>query len=530
VEVTKLSLLLKVLEGETDQSVVQQQRLFHDRALPNLSDNIKCGNSLIGPDYFTGRLISSPEEMKRVNPFDWKRGFPDAMKAGGFDCVIGNPPYVRMETFKELKTYLKTTFACHDERSDLYAYFVERAHTLLKDGGRFGMIVSNKFLRANYGRSLRRFLGNSATVERVVDFAGLPVFQKATVRTIILLTCRPRRDNYEVLYSPPVSPDVFQALAGGSLQVEQAIAHSTYHIASEALERAVWGFGRRETDDLMARLRAACVPLSEYCDGQICMGVKSGLTEAFVIDAETRAAILRRNAKAGKIIKPFLNGRDVRRYHIDPKRLYLIYTHHGVRIQDFPSVERHLRPFKAKLEQRATCQVWYELQQPQYNFARFMDSPKIIFPDMAITPRFALDETGFYCGNTTYFIPRLDRYLLGLLNSRLAHCYFAKTCAGLEGKNETYLRFFGQYLETFPVHRLDPSKPADGAARDRIVNLVDAMLSLHDQLAAVKSEAQKTVIQRQIDATDAEIDRLVYDLYGLTEEEIAIVERQNERG
>ena len=107
VEVTKLSLLLKVLEGETDQSVSQQQRLFHDRALPNLADNIKCGNSLIGPDYFTGKLIPDPDEMKRVNPFDWKQGFPDAMKAGGFDCVIGNPPYIRMETFKELKTYLK---------------------------------------------------------------------------------------------------------------------------------------------------------------------------------------------------------------------------------------------------------------------------------------------------------------------------------------------------------------------------------------------------------------------------------------
>ena len=149
---------------------------------------------------------------------------------------------------------------------------------------------------------------------------------------------------------------------------------------------------------------------------------------------------------------------------------------------------------------------------------------------MAITPRFALDETGFYSGNTTYFIPRPDPYLLGLLNSRLAHCYFAKICAGLEGKNETYLRFFGQYLENFPVRRLDLSKPADDAAHGRIVSLVEAMLRLQKQLSAAKSESQKTAIQHQIDATDAEIDRLVYELYGLMEEEIAIVERQNERG
>ena len=232
--------------------------------------------------------------------------------------------------------------------------FVERAHKLLKNGGRFGMIVSNKFLRQITAGPCGNSFANSATVERVVDFAGLPVFQGATVRTIILLTRRPREDNYEVLYSPPVSPDVFQAVVGGSLPVQQAIAHSTYPVAAEALEGTVWGFARRETDDLIARLQAACVPLSKYCEGQICRGVVSGLTEAFVIDADTRAAILKRNAKAGKIIKPFLNGRNVRRYRVDPKGLYLIYTYHGVRIRDFPAVERHLQPFRAKLEQRAT--------------------------------------------------------------------------------------------------------------------------------------------------------------------------------
>jgi hypothetical protein len=204
----------------------------------------------------------------------------------------------------------------------------------------------------------------------------------------------------------------------------------------------------------------------------------------------------------------------------------MIYTHHGVKIRDYPAVEDHLRPFKAKLEERATRQAWYELQQPQRNFAAFMDGPKIIFPDIATTPRFALDETGFYSANTTYFIPLPDLYLLGLLNSRLAYCYFAKTCAGLEGKNETYLRFFGQYLEGFPVRRLDLSKPGDKKAHERMVGLVASMLALHKQLASAKGESQREAIQRQIEATDREIDRLVYDLYGLTKDEIAIVEGQ----
>jgi hypothetical protein len=234
--------------------------------------------------------------------------------------------------------------------------------------------------------------------------------------------------------------------------------------------------------------------------------------------------IVRRDPKAEEIIKPFLNGRDVRRYYIDYKGTHLIYTYHGVDIDKYPMIEQHLRPLKEKLQRRATKQEWYELQQPQYNFVRYMDGPKIIFPDIATTPRFALDETGYYGSNTTYFIPRHDLYLLGLLNSNLGRFYFFKTCAGLEGKTETYLRFFGQYLEGFPVRIINFPDSTDKARHDRMVKLVESMLTLHKQLAATKTPDDKTRLQRQIQATDNQIDRLVYELYGLTEEEIKIVE------
>ena len=185
------------------------------------------------------------------------------------------------------------------------------------------------------------------------------------------------------------------------------------------------------------------------------MGIKSGLTEAFVINAQKRAEILDCNPEAAEIIKPFLNGRDVRRYHIDAQDIYLIYTHHGINIEKYPAVKEHLKAFKGKLEKRATKQKWYELQQPQYKFKDYMNNPKIIFPDIATAPRFALDEFGYYGANTTYFIPLNDLYLLGLLNSKIGYFYFTRTCAGLEGQKETYLRFFGQYLEGFPVHSIN---------------------------------------------------------------------------
>lgn len=187
-------------------------------------------------------------------------------------------------------------------------------------------------------------------------------------------------------------------------------------------------------------------------------------------------------------------------------------------------MEEHLRPFRDLLEKRATKQDWYELQQPQFRFSAYMDEPKIIFPDIAKAPRFALDETGYYGANTTYFIPRRDLYLLALLNSKLGEFYFVITCAGLEGKEETYLRFFGQYLEGFPVRTIDFSDSEDAARRENIVGLVERMLELQEQRAEARISQEKNVIQRQIEATDRQIDRLVYELYGLSEQEIRIVE------
>ena len=157
------------------------------------------------------------------------------MTSGGFDAVIGNPPYIRMETFKDIKTYLKANYVCHDERSDLYAYFLERGHKLLNSHGRLGMIVSNKFLRANYGKPLRDFLSKNVTIEQIVDFAGLPVFVGATVRTIILLTSHDKSGGDTALYSRPPSMDKFLAIRAGTLSIDQAIENSTYKVSCSSV-------------------------------------------------------------------------------------------------------------------------------------------------------------------------------------------------------------------------------------------------------------------------------------------------------
>ncbi len=530
VEVTKLSLLLKVLEGEDEQSLARQLAFagFGERVLPDLDTNIKCGNSLIGPDFYAGQPTQmgmfDEDELYRINAFDWQAEFAEIMGDGGFDAVIGNPPYIRMEEFKDLKWYLKSNYDSHADRADLYTYFIERSHKLLKENGLFGMIVSNKFLRANYGKPLREYLSREATINRIADFAGLPVFAGATVRTIVILTSRRKKETSLTKYSPPLHKNKFTELTYGSISVEQAIENLTYEVNLEETSQAVWSFVRPEVNCLLNKLKANYQPLTDYCAGQIYMGIKSGLTEAFVIDKHTLLQIAENDTNAQDIIKPFLNGRNIGRYQIKVQNVHLIYTYHGVDINRYPGIEQHLKPFKSRLEKRATKQKWYELQQPQFRFSKYLDGPKIIFPDIAKKPRFVLDEKGYYISNTVYFIPRRDLYLLGLLNSKLGEFYFVATCAGLEGSSDTYLRFFGQYLASFPIRTIDFNNPTDKARHDKMVALVEQMLDLHKQLNEATIPQARTMLKRRIETTDRQIDNLVYELYGLTDEEIDIVE------
>jgi hypothetical protein len=529
VEVTKLSLLLKVLEGENAETLGKSLRLFHERALPDLGENIKCGNSLIGPDFYEGKQLSllDDEERYRINAFDWNAEFPEIMQAGGFDAVIGNPPYIRMEEFKEIKHYLKMQYVSYEERADLYVYFIERAHTLLRPRGYYGMILSNKFVKAKYGCRLRAFLATSAKVESIVDFAGLPVFQGATVRTIVLNTQRAAPDSANragPVYLPPVSAETFAKIAGESQPVSSVVRSDGRRLSPSALRNADWLFVEEAAHDVLSKLKLTSAPLGDVINNQVLWGVKTGLNDAFVIDESARSRLIERDPKSAEAIKPFLAGQDVRRYHLRFSRRYLIYTYHGFDLPQFPAIEEHLRPFRERLQQRATKQNWWELQQPSIALVPVFKSRKIVFPEIAPECRFTLDDAGYFCNNKTFVLPSEDPYLLALLNSRVGLFFFTLLCAALESSRGKYLEFRAQYVRQFPIHLTDFSDKSDAARHNKIVALVKRMLALHKQLAEAKTNHEKTAIQRQIDSTDKQIDQLVYELYGLTDKEIRIVE------
>ncbi|NDV61657.1 N-6 DNA methylase [Puniceicoccales bacterium CK1056] len=525
VEVTKLSLLLKVLEGETQQQLQRDFISERQRILPDLGDNIQCGNSLIGPDFYEDEQLQllEDEAKYRINVFDWESAFPVVFNQGGFDCVIGNPPYVRMELFKEVKIYLRSRYKCHDERSDLYAYFMEKGHNLLSPSGRFGFIVSNKFLRAAYGTPLRRFLLGNFKPSIIADFAGKKVFKGATVRTVSYISSKDDLNNFD--YVPVPDTETFNLINSGSIDYCAWASDNKIQLNIDHLGSQPWTLSNPRISALMDRVSNLLPSLGEYAKGLVGMGIKSGCNQAFLISSEVREKLISENGKCAEVIKPFVNGREIRRYELNPKETFLLYMHHGIDTSNLSNLLEYLKPFKDKLESRATKQAWYELQQPQLKYSNLLEQPKIIFPDMAVSPRFMLDEDGYYTANTAYFIAKADKFLLGILNSKLGYTIFKELCAGLEGGNETYLRFFGQYLEKFPIRPIDFDNPDDVARHDKMVSLVERMLALHEQRTGESNPNTLKQIETQITGTDRQIDRLVYELYGLTSDEIQLVEQ-----
>jgi hypothetical protein len=538
--VTKLSLLLKVLEGESDETLGQQLALFAERALPNLDNNVKCGNSLIGPDYFTGQLLSDPDELRRVNPFDWKSEFPDAMKAGGFDCVIGNPPYIRIQMMKEwapleVEIYKEQYAAAHSGNYDIYVVFVEKALSLLNERGQMGFILPHKFFNAQYGEPLRSLLAKGKQLSQVVHFGDQQVFAGATTYTCLL-------------FLDKAGSDECQFIKVDDLTAWRATGEATEgKIPAASITAAEWNFAVGKGAALFERLSKMPVRLGDIA-ARMAQGIRTSANEVYVLDSVSASGNLitahskqlDRDVKLErKAVSLFLQGREIKPYRILPSGKVVIIPY-GVENGDtkfitekemrarFPKTLAYLLENKAFLENRERGKMrgdnWYAYVYPKN--IDVMSASKILVPDIADRASFALDETGKYAFTSGYGITfkgdvaESPKYVLGLLNSKVLDFYLKKVSTTMRGG---FFRYFTQFIEQLPICPINFSDPADVARHDRMVTLIEQMLQLHQQQVAA-SEHDRALYQRQIDATDREIDKLVYELYGLTEEEIKIVE------
>ena len=529
VEVTKLSLLLKVLEGEDEQSIGKQIALFQERVLPDLANNIKCGNSLINPDFYENQQMNifDEEEIYRVNAFDWNAEFPEIIKNGGFDAVIGNPPYVRQEMLGNLKPYLQNHYSVYQGTADLYVYFIEKSISLLQSGGLFSFIVANKWMRANYGKPLRKWMKQQHIVE-IADFGDLPVFQQATTYPCILVIKK-------------LSPSkTFKASQIKNLHFPDLcdyINQISYEVNQTSIDVSGWALVDKKTQKLIDKLVKTGVPLGEYVVKKVYYGIKTGLNEAFVIDASIREKLIAEDPKSEELIKPILLGKDIKRYQLPSINHYLIlipkcWTNKQMMggkdawkwlKNNYPAITSYLEPFAEKAQKRYDKgEYWWELRACEY-YDEF-EKPKIIYPNICKRPEFTFDENCLYTNQKCFIISVDDRYLLGILNSSVTFFLFTSILPKLRGDfyEPSYV-----YFKKFPICTINFSKSYEKKLYDQMVNLVDQMLNLNRKLNIAKLPQEKNLLQRQIEATDKQIDQLVYNLYDLTDEEIKIVESKS---
>jgi adenine-specific DNA-methyltransferase len=444
--------------------------------------------------------------------FEWRFEFPEVLdEVGnykGFDVVIGNPPYIRQEELGDFKLYLKKAFATYAGTADLYIYFVEQGINLLKQGGQFSYIIPNKWMRAGYGQGLRAWL-KSHTLEQLLDFGDLPVFEEATTYPLIVsVTKRELSEGY-----------TFKAAPIKTLDFEQGLLHYVqehgYEVQASLLPDTGWNLSDSTSQQMLPKLEAQGLRLAEYVGGEIYRGVLTGLTEAFVIDEATKDKLINEDSRSRELIKPIVLGRDIKPLKTPEVLRYLIFTRRGVDIDEYPAIKGHLLQFRDRLEPKPSDFLgkkwsgrksgnykWFEIQDSVEYFEAF-EKPKIMYQKFQVKPCFIYDKQGLFCNDSIWIIPTDDTFLLAILNSKLGWFLISNYCTGIQNGYQLIYKYLGQL----------PIATADEETKESIRNLVEQVLAAKQADAATDTST-----------LEAEIDLLVYRLYNLTYDEVLLVE------
>ncbi|MGH6793813.1 MAG: Eco57I restriction-modification methylase domain-containing protein, partial [Methylocella sp.] len=441
VEITKLSLWLKTAK--------------RGKMLQDLCASIKCGNSLIADKNEHGRA------------FDWRAEFPEIFARGGFDVVLGNPPYVRQETIKPFKPYLKKHFAVYAGAADLYAYFYENGFELLRPGGRLGYISSSTFLRTGSGEALRRYLRTRAEIESVVDFGDLQIFEGVTTYPAVITMRRPPRANVDgqegKLRFLNIKSDVPKDLARAFRAEAQAMPRAR-------LSDGSWQLEGDKLAALRAKIKAGKKSLGAVYGAPL-RGIVTGLNEAFIVSRERHDKLVERDARSADLLVPFLRGENISRWRVESEDLWLLNIPFGLTRntfphivatkgnnreadfwraigQNYPAIADHLAPFENEARIRTDQgQYWWELRACSFS-DQFLQ-PKIVYPVISQGPKFAVDQNRHFM-NDKCFMVMADYFLLGLLNSRLTWFNLFGITSPLRG-GQWRLELREQYMSELPI-------------------------------------------------------------------------------
>ncbi|KAB2534770.1 hypothetical protein AL035_20450 [Salipiger aestuarii] len=560
IEITKLSLWIKTAR--------------RGKVLDSLSGSIRVGDSLIEDSNFA----------YLDHAFTWETAFPGVFAEGGFDVVLGNPPYVRQELISDLKPYLQRRFESYHGVADLFCYFYERGLRLLKPGGRLGYISSNTFFKTGSGKPLREYLLKEATIESVVDFGDLQVFEGVTTYPAILTMKRGAAPKGHELrfWKVDALPDnnflaTWEAAAGPFTQ--------------SGLDSGSWQLENRSLRALREKIWAGKKTLKEVY-GAPFRGIVTGANPIFVIDTTTKEQLCAEDPRSAELLKPFLEGKDLKRWRAEPTDRWLIFTRRGLDIESYPAIKAYLQSHRERLEpkpegwtpptprdkwpgRKSGSYQWFEVQDTIGYHASFAHN-KIIYRDVSRQASFALDKSGLHLDSTASFVDADDPFLLAILNSKVFWFVLSALTPLAQGG---YRRKKNQYIEQVPIPNASAEARSKLAAQvDKCGDLAHQRLKLRTSItrripdlcppdrepkltnklkewwalpdfAAFRAEVKKVFnadipltdrsdwedwinrdraeisrLTAEIAQAEAQIDSIVYDLFDLTEDEVALLE------
>ncbi|TVL44587.1 Eco57I restriction-modification methylase domain-containing protein [Brachyspira hyodysenteriae] len=547
VEVTKLSLLMKCLEGESPASIQNNQDLFNERALPSLEDNIKCGNSLIGNDFYDSQSVLDFDEetQYKINCFDWEDEFKTIFKGGGFDVVIGNPPYVRMQTLsdtnKETVNYYNNIYIDYVKGNyDLYIIFLYKAFSMLNNYGKLGYILPHKFFQSESGEKIRKYLYNNNAVDTIVNFTTNQIFSNATTYTCLLFLSKKEKNN--ILYKQFNLNDDYTNLSN--------IEYDKFDYS--ILNTNSWNFNNSDVQGILSKIDNQELLFSEITY-KIFKGSSTGNDNIYLFDIleeNQNTYIVKSNISEEKeelekdLLVPFLYGESIRRYQDLKAAKYLLLPYVKNKDDDnnmslidikelktkYPLTYKYLNKYKSVLLTRKI--KMNDNDYYKYSALRsinYYERKKIMIPDMLVSLRISYDFEGcFYHGPSIHSIIFNEKinnlnemYFYAILNSKIFWFFVSNTSTALRGNA---YRLTPEFISPFKFPNLDLNNKQDKEMHDKMVALVDSIIALNKKLAVEKNPNAVTMINRQINAVDKQIDALVYKLYNLSDEEIRIIE------
>ena len=544
VEVARFSLLLKTIEGETPNTIKAHTAKCVKAALPNLNNNIQCGNSLVDNNYFSfdADAATSEEAFYQIKPFNWQKRFPQVIKEGGFNAIIGNPPYIRIQNMvhyspQEVRYYKSevSPFSCaRSNNFDKYALFIERSVSLLKSPGRIGYIVPHKFFKIKSGEALRQLITSGKHLSEVVYFGVQQVFGKArSTYTCILTLCKEGAEHFSVEHVNNLS--AWRYGASGTV----------VHYTAEDISTKPWIFVHPQIKNIFDRINNSHPTLlSAVAD--IFVGLQTSADRIYIFrpvseTADTFTFIDKQGDRRlieKEIVHPFLwdvpligfekpqpNSYIIFPYKIEEERAGL-YSEEEM-IEKFPRCWEYLRAYKEQLDRRSlgtrrTETNWYQYGRSQ-SLTKFNGQPKLIWPVLSVEPKYAYDDQNIMFtggGNGPYYAlrPKEDApFSIFFLQAILSHPLIE---AMVQSRASTFRGGYGshgkQFIENLPVCQLELSNPKHKMVHSEVVKLVKQLIRTTLLWLKATIPTKKNLLREQRFVLKQQINRLVENLYGIT--------------